>query len=91
MRLQSKPNTGKPGISTANAYRCSVKSAATDIEALVDAYGVEALIKVAKQIHDEIAVFGDSRNNGFYNSYLNDLEYPTIRKQHNRAKSRKRS
>ena len=47
MRLTSKPNTGKPGISTALAMRSNVAlGPASTIEALVMAYEPEHLIKV---------------------------------------------
>lgn len=94
MRTKSKPNTGKPGISTANAYRASVKSAATDLEAMVDAYGLNAVILFATRIRDQIALHGDCLSNALFNSELNALPLPELRKQHNpanRAKSRKKA
>lgn len=88
MRTKSKPNTGKRGISTANAYRASVKSATTDLEALIDAYGVVAVIKLAQQLHIDIVEHGDSKDNGRYNIWLNSLPIPEIRKQHKPRASR---
>jgi len=80
MRTSAKPNA-KLGQSAASMYRCSVRSAASDIEALVDAYGVHAIIQIANMVEQEIAVHGDSIHNWQYNIWLNQQPLPIIRKQ----------
>lgn len=91
MRTSHKPRA-KIGISCANCYRASIKSPASDLEALVDAYGAAAISALAYRIEKEITEHGDSIHNGFFNIELNSLPLPAIRKQHNpanRARSRK--
>lgn len=93
MREKSKPNTGKRGISTANAYRGvtnadgtitkGIKSPCTDIEGLVDAFGAAAIARMCFLIEADIELYGDSINNSEYNAELNVLPFPKIRKQHN--------
>lgn len=82
MRTKAKSNApGGNGISAATAYRCGVKSPASDMEALVDAYGVKAVIEFANRIHGDLLVFGDSIHNGYYNMLMNALPLPKIRKK----------
>lgn len=78
MRTTSKPNTGKPGISTANCYRASVKSAATDLEALIDGYDIDILFKAMQLIRDQIAMHGVCDYNRHINEMLNSTPLPAI-------------
>mgnify|MGYP001580236503 CR=1 FL=1 len=87
MRTQSKI-FAKPGHSKAAMYRSNVFSVASDIEAMVDAYGVEAITKYAQLIHDQLAEHGDCLHNGLYNHELNNLPLPRIRKQ-NKIKAKR--
>lgn len=82
MRTTSKPNTGKHGISTANAYRSGIKSPCTDLEGLIDAYGAADIIRYCMMIEMDIELYGDSIYNGAYNIELNMLPIPKIRKQY---------
>lgn len=82
MRTKAKSNApGGNGISAATAYRCGVKSPASDMEALVDAYGIKAFIEFGERIHNDMLRFGDSIHNGYYNVLLNALPLPKIRKK----------
>lgn len=89
MRTQAKPNAPHgQGISAANCYRASIRSAASDLEALVDAYGADAIMAYAFRIQHDIAQYGDSINNWQFNIELNAKPLPAIRKQ-NKTKGRK--
>lgn len=89
MRTKAKPNSKVNGISCANAYRASVKSAATDLEGLVDAYGAMHISMWAFKIESDIKEHGDSIYNAAINSQLNALPLPIIRKQ-NRPENKRR-
>lgn len=89
MRTHAKP-IAKVGSSRALMYRSSVMSAMTDLEALVDAYGADALHTMINQIASDLAVYGDSINNSKYNIWLNTLPYPKHRKQ-NKPENKRRS
>lgn len=80
MRTHSKPNA-KPGHSKAAMYKCNLFSAATDIEALIDAYGEPALHQIIERIASDMRVHGDSIFNGQYNILLNALPEPKLRKK----------
>lgn len=88
MRTKCKFAT-KVGHSRAAMYRASVFSAASDIEALVDAYGVTAITDIAMRVSAEIAHHGDSINNYNFNLWLNSLPLPAIRKQNNPENKRR--
>ena len=80
MRTASKAHA-KPGHSKARMYRENVFSVATDLEAMIDAYGVEAVISFARKIESDIREYGDSIHNGIYNIQLNMLPAPLLRVQ----------
>lgn len=79
MRQTHKP-IAKLGHSKALGYRASIMSPASDLEALVDAYGLEAIVKQARMIHAQLVKYGDSTINGLINGELNMLPWPTVRK-----------
>ena len=87
MRIEKKSHA-KIGHAKALHYRTGVFSPMSDIEALVDAYGVDAIIKYARAAHNGIAKYGDSIHNGIYNLELNALPLPSIRKQNRNKKAK---
>lgn len=92
MRTDSKLNA-KLGHSKALGYRNGTFSAASDLEALVDAYGATALAQVIQAICDDLAMHGDSLHNGIHNNWLNSQPLPRVRKLNkpeNKSKSKSR-
>lgn len=78
MRTISK-TIAKIGLSKASQYRNNVFSVASDIEAMIDAYGVENLISMACTINSDIKEHGHSIRNGAYNLRMNALPIPVMR------------
>lgn len=87
MRYTAKP-IAKLGISKAYAYRSSVFSFATDLEAMVDAYGAEAVAAFAMRIHHQFVEHGTSTINAAINIEANQLPFPKVR--HKAVKKDKR-
>lgn len=87
MRMISKAHA-KPGHSKAAMYRSGVFSPASDLEALVDAYGLDTVVEFATRIHADLVMLGDSIHNGMHNLELNLRPLPVIRKQ-NKTKPNK--
>ena len=85
MRIDAKP-VAKLGHSMALGFRNSTFSAASVIEALVDAYGVDLVRHYVTQIGADLAEHGDSIYNSVYNSQLNMAPLPVIRKQNKRKR-----
>lgn len=88
MRTQVKAHAKQVGHSKAVNYRNGLFSVCSDLEAMVDAYGLDAVIKFATRIHNDLAEHGDSIHNGLYNIEMNLLPVPSLRKQ-NKAKANK--
>ena len=88
MRTETKPNTKRIGHSKAVNYRNGLFSVASDIEAMIDAYGLAALIEYATLIENDMRKHGDSIHNGIYNQHMNQLPYPKMRKQNKSKKSK---
>ena len=82
MRTKAKDNApGGNGISRAAMYRSGVDSPTQHIEALIDAYGEDVIKKMVGRIAKDMAEYGDSIYNRTYNTELNTLPYPTLRKK----------
>lgn len=79
MRLTAKP-IAKLGISKAYAYRSSVFSFATDLEAMVDAYGADNVSRFAWMIHEQFEKHGASLVNASINVDANKLPLPKVRR-----------
>lgn len=81
MRTQAKSNAPYgQGISTANCYDGSIKSAATDIEALIDRYGPDVLHSMIDRIYLDMRKYGDSIYNREYNQWLKTKPYARLKK-----------
>lgn len=81
MRTRAKPNAPYGmGISAASCYDSGIKSAATDLEALLDRYRFADLLVVMHQINEDLTLHGGSDNNGALNTWLNAQPRPTPRK-----------
>lgn len=81
MRATSKPgSTGKPGISAANAYVSSVKSAATDLEAFADAFELTDVVRVLVHQKECIQKFGACDHARELNAWLIAQPRPKHRK-----------
>jgi hypothetical protein len=81
MRITAHPLSKLPGCSKAYAYRNNLDSPTNAMRALVDAYGITAVIQLANVCHNEIAIFGDVQDGGIKNTWLNSLPIPVIRVQ----------
>lgn len=88
MRTQVKAHAKQVGHSKAVNYRNGLFSVCSDLEAMVDAYGLDCVIEFATRIHHALIEHGDSIHNGLYNLEMNMRPIPRIRKQ-NKAKARK--
>lgn len=69
------------GISAASCYDVGIKSACTDIEALIDRYGKDALHMLIDRISEDMREYGDSIFNADYNLWLKGKPYPKLRKR----------
>lgn len=81
MRTQAKSNAPYgQGISAASCYDGSIKSAATDIEALIDRYGPDLVHSMVDRIYLDMRRFGDSIYNREYNLMMNAAPYAKLKK-----------
>lgn len=81
MREKAKPNAPYGmGISAASCYDSNVKSPATDLEALIDRYGLPSLMIAAVQLDRELTEHGGAQDNRAINAWLNSQPRPTPRK-----------
>jgi hypothetical protein len=86
MRAQAKGNAPYgQGISAASCYDAGIKSAATDIEALIDRYGPDALHAMIDRIYLDMREYGDSIYNREYNIKLSSLPYARLKKGRSKA------
>lgn len=81
MRTQAKGNAPYgQGISAANCYDAGIKSAATDIEALIDRYGPDVMHTMIDRIYFDMREYGDSIYNREYNTWLKTKPYAKLKK-----------
>lgn len=78
MRTASK-SIAKIGLSKASQYRNNVFSVASDLEAMIDAYGAENLISMVCTINSDIKEHGHSVRNSSYNLRMNAFPIPVMR------------
>lgn len=88
MRIHSKAHA-VPGHSKAVNYRNGLFSVCSDLEAMVDAYGLAAVIEYATKIQKDLSTIGDSIYNARYNGEMNSLPVPRLRKQNKTKAVRK--
>lgn len=69
------------GISAATCYDSGIKSAATDLEALIDRFGKDVLHTIIDRISEDMREHGDSIYNYEYNIWLKSKPLPKIRKR----------
>lgn len=80
MREQAKNNAPyAQGISQANCYD-GIRSAATDIEALIDRYGPDVVHMMVDRIYFDLRRYGDSIWNREYNAMLKDKPRANLKK-----------
>ena len=90
MRTQAKQNAPYgQGISAASAYDGSIKSAATDIEALIDRFGPDALHTMVDRIYLDMRRYGDSIWNREYNLELKALPYARLKRGRSKGEQSK--
>lgn len=78
MRHHAKP-IAKLGLSKATHYRSGLFSFASDLEAMVDAYGAAAIARYAHIITEQFELFGTSTINASINMEANALPFPLVR------------
>lgn len=81
MRTQAKNNAPYgQGISAANCYDAGIKSAATDIEALIDRYGPDVMHTIIDKIYLDMRRYGDSIYNREFNAWLKNKPYAKLKR-----------
>jgi hypothetical protein len=88
MRILAKPNA-KLGLYKGEQYRRSLFNPCSDLEAMLDAYGINAIMMYATLINDELIAHGDCTRNAAFALEMNTLPMPTIRKQHKKRSTHK--
>lgn len=88
MRTQAKSNAPYgQGISQANCYD-GLRSAATDIEALLDRYGPDILHQMVDRIYLDMRKYGDSIWNREYNEWLRTKPRANLKRGRSQAEQK---